>query len=201
MASPPYRSPATSPPGPAHAILPNPRKRGAGSIPGGSLHKRRKPSSLSASHSSHPLRQTSFPPEEALGGSGERSPSVDSDYTAVTGSQSLAASAVGVKKRGRKRKDGTESVISAGKGGAADTGSKTGAPDEEADGEEEEGDGGDDDMVAEGGQVDKAAETKKLGYEASCAIMNSFILTTAAYSWMPSMRTRTSDTIRFDVSN
>jgi transcription initiation factor TFIID subunit 11 len=161
MASPPYRSPATSPPGPAHAALPNSRKRGPGSIAGTGNTKRRKPSSFSTS-SSHPLRQTSFPPEEALNGAGERSPSVDSDYTAVTGNQSVAASTIGMKKRGRKKKDGAESVIS-GKGGA-DARSKTGAPDEEAEGEEDEEDDGIGGVVDEGeqGKVDKAAEKKKI---------------------------------------
>lgn len=159
--SPPYRSPAASPPGLAHSVIPNPRKRGGAPIPGSSLHKRRKPSSFSASSSAHPLRQTSFPPEEALG-QGERSPSVDSDYTVNTGANSVAPSATGGKKRPKKKKNGTASVVSAGKGAAGDTASKTGAADEEVDGEEEEGDGGDDDMVDEGGKIDRAAEKKKL---------------------------------------
>lgn len=86
--------------------------------------------------SAHPLRQTSFPPDEAPGGGGARSPSVDIDamsYVSGTGQSvvSAAASAAPVptgppkKKRGRKSKaekarEQTPSVV-AGAGGKPGT--------------------------------------------------------------------------------
>ncbi|KAF2718996.1 histone-fold-containing protein [Polychaeton citri CBS 116435] len=61
MASPP--SSATSPPGPAHLALPN--KRPTLALPTGQV-KSRKASFASATSSTHPLRQTSFPPADSL---------------------------------------------------------------------------------------------------------------------------------------
>ena len=62
----------------------------------------------SAASSAHPLRQTSFPPEEAAGSNefALRSPSVESDITGITGNQSApTANGTGGKKRGRKSKN------------------------------------------------------------------------------------------------
>jgi transcription initiation factor TFIID subunit 11 len=69
--------------------------------------KRRKASAISAASgpgSAHPLRQTSFPPDDAGTPFGVRSPSVDFDAMSfVSGSQVSAATPV-KKKRGRKSK-------------------------------------------------------------------------------------------------
>ncbi|KAI1180466.1 transcription initiation factor TFIID-like protein [Nemania sp. FL0916] len=130
MASPPHSySPAGSPPYPSHSQLPNKKRTSMAtelSIAPPSL-KRRKASTMSVASagSAHPLRQTSFPPDEALARdfspSYRRSPSVDT-MSLVSGSQVSAAPAK--KKRGRKSKaelasgaasttmrDGTPSVV------------------------------------------------------------------------------------------
>ncbi|CRK48734.1 hypothetical protein BN1723_008181 [Verticillium longisporum] len=103
MASPPYaQSPtAISPPYPAHTPLPVSKKRASdgGSQP--SL-KRRKASTLSVSSATHPLRQTSFPPEARSPLA--RSPSVDT-ASHVSGSQVSAPAGPPKKKRGRKPKN------------------------------------------------------------------------------------------------
>ncbi|KAK1762200.1 hTAFII28-like protein conserved region-domain-containing protein [Phialemonium atrogriseum] len=118
MSSPPYSSyssNARSPPYPSHTQLPplnvnimtnKKRTSEGGASP---ALKRRKPSAMSAtSASSHPLRQTSFPPDESsYPGTpyGARSPSIDS-ASLVSGSQAAAAASAGPvkKKRGRKSK-------------------------------------------------------------------------------------------------
>ncbi|KAI1100269.1 TAFII28-domain-containing protein [Jackrogersella minutella] len=135
MASPPYAySPAGSPP---HSSVPLPsKKRGSTaadlSVQPSSI-KRRKASTMSIASqgSSHPLRQTSFPPDESqvqtFSPSYRRSPSIDT-MSLVSGSQ--VSGAPGKKKRGRKSKaeraseaaaeatrDGTSSVA----GGRAGT--------------------------------------------------------------------------------
>ncbi|MCJ1290673.1 hypothetical protein MMC34_002215 [Xylographa carneopallida] len=166
MASPPYRSPAASPPHPAHTTIPNPRKRPQLVMPNhANTLKRRKVSSFSTSTttSAHPLRQTSFPPEESAFSRDERSPSVDSDYTAITGKQSVGTSAFGGKKaRGKKKKvDG--SVKSETAKGTADGRSVAEGVDEYEDGEEVDGDAdGEDGVVEDGAKVDRAAEKKKM---------------------------------------
>ncbi|KAI4596821.1 hypothetical protein KJ359_005164 [Pestalotiopsis sp. 9143b] len=108
MASPPPAfSPAGSPPY-SNASLPASKKRSSNSIDLGSNNpsmKRRKTSIMSATSaaSAHPLRQTSFPPEESKGQYSpnyRRSPSVD-NMSLVSGSQ---VSAAPKKKRGRKSK-------------------------------------------------------------------------------------------------
>lgn len=77
----------------------------------------------------------------------------------------MTASTTGGKKRGRKKKDGTESVVSGGRTEAADGRSNTGKPDEGDDAEDDEDeDPGGEDMVDGGGEVDQAAERKKLAY-------------------------------------
>ncbi|KAK8017392.1 hypothetical protein PG993_013718 [Apiospora rasikravindrae] len=106
MASPPPSyTPAGSPPHAAHSQLPS-KKRPAGA-PELSSAKRRKASTMSitSATSAHPLRQTSFPPDESKGQafspSYRRSPSIDT-MSLVSGSQVSAAPAK--KKRGRKSK-------------------------------------------------------------------------------------------------
>ncbi|PHH65656.1 hypothetical protein CDD81_1742 [Ophiocordyceps australis] len=98
MASPPYAaSPlAMSPPNPSPAPLPN-KKRPSTSLDHTQPSvKRRKPSSLSQSSiQTHPLRQTSFPPEG-------RSPSIDAT-SAVSGSAVSAGGATRKKRRGGRK--------------------------------------------------------------------------------------------------
>jgi transcription initiation factor TFIID subunit 11 len=112
MASPPYSySPtALSPPYPAHSQLPvvgmnatTNKKRTADGGTAPAL-KRRKASTMSATSNppAHPLRQTSFPPDESQTPYDARSPSVDS-VSLVSGSQASAA-VPPKKKRGRKSK-------------------------------------------------------------------------------------------------
>ncbi|KAI0166921.1 histone-fold-containing protein [Hypoxylon sp. FL1284] len=110
MASPPHAfSPAGSPPYPSSAQLSS-KKRGSIvadlSTQPPSL-KRRKASTMSVASagSAHPLRQTSFPPDESLSQtfspSFQRSPSIDT-MSLVSGSQ--VSGAPPKKKRGRKSK-------------------------------------------------------------------------------------------------
>lgn len=129
MSSPPNQGqgspPAHSPPYPANAQLPSinniangssssNRKRTAGDGGPSPSIKRRKPSTMSiaSTGSAHPLRQTSFPPEEAPFGA--RSPSVGFDNDNVSMVSGSAVSVTGggggggggrvTKKRGRKSK-------------------------------------------------------------------------------------------------
>jgi hypothetical protein len=116
MASPPYiYSPtALSPPASSRSQLPpintmtGKRKPTDGA--GAPALKRRKASTMSVTSgagSAHPLRQTSFPPDEFGAGTptDARSPSVDIDAMSfVSGSQVSAAAAPIKKKRGRKSK-------------------------------------------------------------------------------------------------
>ena len=177
MASPPYRSPAASPPYPASSVLPNSRKRplphSTTTAPAAPYPKKRKPSSFSTTASgalsAHPLRQTSFPPEGTVAASSvARSPSVDSDRTGATGARSAAGAGARRRGRGGRRKDDGASVRS-GKG--ADGRSRVGPPGEGEDGEAEE----DEEEGAEGEEgaevlrelegttkVDKAAEKKRM---------------------------------------
>ncbi|KAK7955108.1 hypothetical protein PG996_015914 [Apiospora saccharicola] len=163
MASPPPSyTPAGSPPHAAHSQLPS-KKRPAGA-PELSSAKRRKASTMSitSTASAHPLRQTSFPPDESKGRafspSYRRSPSID-NMSLVSGSQVSAAPAK--KKRGRKSKAerareaeeaarggspsvvGAASVISTGSGNHKH--GKNGGGGGGGDGNDEEGDGGRDD--------------------------------------------------------
>ena len=135
MASPPRYSQANSPPFPSPASLPKPRKRPSLHLSGNpSALKRRKQTAgsiASATSSAHPLRQTSFPPEEVEAAANEsalRSPSVDSDFTGVTGRQSTTNASgtgkPGPKKRGRKSKKGRQpsGSVKSGTGGGAKAG-------------------------------------------------------------------------------
>ncbi|ORY71529.1 histone-fold-containing protein [Pseudomassariella vexata] len=109
MASPPAAfSPAGSPPYPSHSQLPSKkRSSNATELSVNPSLKRRKPSAMSAtsSASAHPLRQTSFPPDESQGQAFsptfKRSPSADT-MSLVSGSQVSGAPLK--KKRGRKSK-------------------------------------------------------------------------------------------------
>ncbi|KAL9607893.1 MAG: hypothetical protein Q9167_007231 [Letrouitia subvulpina] len=165
MASPPYRSPATSPPYPAHMSLPNPKKRpslSVSSLPPAA--KRRKPtnvSQVSTPGTSHPLRQTSFPPEESAI---ERSPSVESDVTGVTGPQSALTAGGGKPKakRGRRRKTEDASIVSGGKATAADGGSVTGQAADEGAEEDEDDAEGEDGVVGEKERREKEIEAADL---------------------------------------
>lgn len=111
--SPPYHgySPsAGSPPYPSHSQLPtlntlnvNKKRTAAGDAASPAL-KRRKGSVLSVASSTlsaHPLRQTSFPPDESPFGA--RSPSVDMDSVSMISGSAVSAAPV-KKKRGRKSK-------------------------------------------------------------------------------------------------
>ena len=93
----------------------------------------------------------------------ERSPSVDSDFTAITGKQSIGTSAT-TRKRGKYKKRKPEGSVKSGtaKGTVDGRSVKSGVNEDE---EEEEADGdadGDDGVVDDGVKVDKAAEKKKL---------------------------------------
>ncbi|KAF6218858.1 hypothetical protein HO133_005401 [Letharia lupina] len=161
MASPPYRSPATSPPYPPHTSLPNPKKRPSVNVPpyAPSLKRQKRSSIHSAASSAHPLRQTSFPPEESAILTGERSPSVDSEITNMTGKGSIAMTG------GRRRK-------SKGKGKKAAVSVKSGAKEKTVDGREatgevpddddEDDDEGGDDIIDGVQEEDREAEKKKL---------------------------------------
>ncbi|KAI4141006.1 MAG: hypothetical protein LQ341_003637 [Variospora aurantia] len=150
MASSSYRSPATSPQYPSSASLPNPKKRPSLSVTSHPPNaKRRKPtnaSQVSTPGTSHPLRQTSFPPEESALDFGERSPSVESDVTGVTGvtgHQSIRTSGTQQRKprkKGRKMKTEEISVVSGGKAVAADAASAAGQVAEDGEDDDDDGD-------------------------------------------------------------
>ncbi|KAI4192951.1 MAG: hypothetical protein LQ346_004066 [Caloplaca aetnensis] len=173
MASPPYRSPAQSPPYPSSASLPNPKKRPSLSV---TSHppaaKRRKPTNASQASTpatSHPLRQTSFPPQGSAVDIGERSPSVESDVTGMTGltgHQSTMTSGNQQrkpKKRGRKKKTEEGSVVNGGKLAAADAASAAGNQAEEA--EDDEDDAEENDVVmGDQEKQQRAKEKADLGF-------------------------------------
>ena len=98
---------------------------------------------------------------------GERSPSVESDVTGVTGGKSVAASARGRPKGILKRRTNTAtgSVKSGPKAGTIDGRSRIdgGGGDEviEEDEDDEQQDNG---LVEAGDKVDKLAEEKKMAY-------------------------------------
>lgn len=157
MASPPHRSQIPYPP------ISNPKKRPP--LPIGSqapASKRRKHPSISNASTpgtSHPLRQTSFPPEEAAIDD-TRSISVESDATGVTGGRSIVTAETGAKggKRGRKKK-GEPSVKSGARGADGSLGGQGEGQGEE---EEEEDVDVDEGLEDDGEKVDKDAEKKNL---------------------------------------
>ena len=161
MASPPSRSPAPSPPYPPHTSLPNPKKRPSVNVPTypPSLKRQKRGSVHSSASSAHPLRQTSFPPEESAVVTGERSPSVDSEITNITGKGSFATAGGRRRKPKGKGKQAAASVKSGAKektvGGREGTG-------EVPDDDDEEDDEGGDDVVDGVEEEDREAEKKKL---------------------------------------
>ena len=161
MASPPYRSPATSPPYPSHTSLPNPKKRPSVNVPpyAPSLKRQKRGSIHSSASSAHPLRQTSFPPEESAIITGERSPSVDSEITNITGKGSLVAAGGRKRKSRRKGKLVAASVKSGAKEKTVDGREGTG---EVPDDDEEEEDEGADEVMDGVEEEDREAEKKKL---------------------------------------
>jgi len=116
MASPPYsQSPTAMSPPFSHSQLPpintmTSKKRTAEGGAAPPALKRRKPSTMSvgsAANSAHPLRQTSFPPDEVgtpFNFGGPRSPSVDMDAMSLVSGSQVSAAAPAKKKRGRKSK-------------------------------------------------------------------------------------------------
>ncbi|RFU30729.1 hypothetical protein B7463_g5601, partial [Scytalidium lignicola] len=105
MASPPYSHSysAISSPYASNTALPQAPKRRQSDMPfSGPTVKRRKASLVSTTSSNHPLRQTSFPPENASQALYSRSPSVET-MSLVSGS---GAGSQQKKKRGRKSKSG-----------------------------------------------------------------------------------------------
>jgi len=203
MASPPYRSPAGSPPYPHPASLPNPKKRPSLSLTSNQpSSKRRKsafPSTVSTPSGSHPLRQTSFPPEEsALDAGGARSPSIESDITGLTGGQSVVTAGTGAKgKRGRRKK--TEgSVISTAKSKDREGASVKEGEEEDEEDEDEGASGG---MIDEGERIDKAKERERLACVKPILWYCAEWLIDSGFSLAPSIATRRIDTTCFDVSS
>jgi transcription initiation factor TFIID subunit 11 len=200
MASPPHRSPATSPPYPSHSNLPTSRKRPLPTISTNPQYpNKRVNSSFSNTGSTHPLRQTSFPPEEPR--DGERSPSVESIVTAGTGARSVTASTLG-KKKARKKKDDTQSVRSAGRGSVAeDARSRTGGgqDDEELEEDDEPGAAAAD-LVETGAKVDDAHEQQRIAY-GSFFSYHFTQLTLLVYYFQLSVLNKASDMIFIDESN
>lgn len=123
MASPPYNhnyGNAISPPYPSNAQLPQPKRRVSDMPTSAPSLKRRKTSMLSATSAAsalHPLRQTSFPPENAP--AYMRSPSVDT-MSFVSGS---AAGGPTKKKRASGKRKGAQNddATSTAGGGAPTT--------------------------------------------------------------------------------
>lgn len=120
MSSPPYQSqtspPAHSPPYPSPSQLPtintlangstSSKKRGAGDSGPSPSIKRRKPSTMSiaSTSSAHPLRQTSFPPDEAPFAARSPSVGVDNDNVSMVSGSAVSATGRVPRKRGRKSK-------------------------------------------------------------------------------------------------
>ncbi|CAG8960235.1 hypothetical protein HYFRA_00012754 [Hymenoscyphus fraxineus] len=165
MASPPYSyNTAISPSYPSHAQLPQPPKRRQSDMPSSAPSmKRRKASMISttSTSSAHPLRQTSFPPEQSSRSPAfSRSPSAD---TMV--SSSVAGSSRPKKKKPSKKSKGganDESSVVDGKSGtpAPAAGKKRRASNASLD-DEEEGGGGSHTMALEltsGTKEEKARE-------------------------------------------
>lgn len=134
-------------------------------MPNGKRRKSGLHSAVSTPGGLHPLRQTSFPPEEsAFDANDVRSPSIDSDITAATGVRSVATTATAAKGRiGRKRKaegsvlDGKNARRANGEG----TSARGGGDDAEEDEDDEDGGEG---LVNQGEQIDKATEEENLAF-------------------------------------
>jgi transcription initiation factor TFIID subunit 11 len=162
MSSPPYGhnnyASSISPPYPSNAQLPQPLKRRQSDMPSSApTNKRRKASMLSTTSatSAHPLRQTSFPPENGRNSAAfSRSPSMDT--------MSLASGPVfsGTRKkkpRKSKGKDNDEESVAGGRAtSTAAAGKRRGSRDQTADISE---DGGDEPTVE--ASAERQAERKR----------------------------------------
>ncbi|SPQ24972.1 1f626e9d-25e4-455d-89b1-333604b8f702 [Thermothielavioides terrestris] len=105
---------ARSPPYPPHTQLPgintastNKKRAADGPAPPPPPLKRRKASAISTASgpgSAHPLRQTSFPPDDTAVPHEARSPSADVDTMSLVSGSQVSAAAPLKKKRGRKSK-------------------------------------------------------------------------------------------------
>ncbi|KAK4462997.1 hTAFII28-like protein conserved region-domain-containing protein, partial [Cladorrhinum samala] len=131
------------------------KKRTADGGPAPPMLKRRKPSTMSIGSipgSAHPLRQTSFPPDDPMTPFGARSPSVDFDNMSLVSGSQVSAAAHPKKKRGRKSKadkarEQTPSVVGGrgtaaaslvgSEGGRGGTGGAGGAAGDEGDADDE----------------------------------------------------------------
>lgn len=116
-------------------------------------------SAASITGSTHPLHQTSFPPEEpAIGGvGGARSPSVESDFTTVTGGRSVVTAGTAKRGRGKGKKNKiTGSVKSAGREKTVDGARGESEIPEDDDDDDEVG------MVDDGKVIDAAAEKENI---------------------------------------
>lgn len=150
------------------------KKRTAEGGSGAPALKRRKASAISiasAPASAHPLRQTSFPPDDAATPFGARSPSVDVDAISLVSGSQVSAAAPVKKKRGRKSKaekarEQTPSVVGGraltAVSGASDTGgrgakSATGG----AGGGADEGEGDDDGPTEVAAMADSRTQEQK----------------------------------------
>ncbi|KAK4230302.1 hTAFII28-like protein conserved region-domain-containing protein [Podospora fimiseda] len=83
----------------------NKKRTAEGGVP--PAMKRRKPSTISVGSipgSAHPLRQTSFPPDDPMTSFSARSPSVDFDNMSLVSGSQVSAAQPFKKKRGRKSK-------------------------------------------------------------------------------------------------
>lgn len=146
MASPPYATSPSgmSPPYPSPATIPN--KKRSSTLDVNPPVKRRKPSALSTP--SHPLRQTSFPPE--VRSPYARSPSADAASSVVS-----TTSGAPKKKRGRKAKNAK------GGGGDDDQTASRAPTNVSGQGGEKEGEEDEDDEKAEMALEDVGARTQE----------------------------------------
>ncbi|KAK4038849.1 hTAFII28-like protein conserved region-domain-containing protein [Parachaetomium inaequale] len=106
MASPSHSPPYSQTPLPGINTMSSNKKRTADG-PAAPALKRRKASTISTASgaaSAHPLRQTSFPPDDSSALFGARSPSVDVDTMSLVSGSQVSAAAPVKKKRGRKSK-------------------------------------------------------------------------------------------------
>lgn len=158
------RSPAGSPPAPANAALPNPPRKRPSIGPQGPSAKRRKPSTYSIG-STHPLRQTSFPPDGSAALDGPRSPSVETDFA-----PSVATSFTGGKRRKKHKSTAPEGSVRSGKTGA--TGqraeSEAKADGDEGEDDEDEEEEGNAEMLENGRRIrDEQSRRFAVLYEAA----------------------------------
>ncbi|KAL2019145.1 hypothetical protein VTK56DRAFT_10017 [Thermocarpiscus australiensis] len=197
MASPSARSPPYPSHAPAPGIKAMPNKKRTAEAGGGPpALKRRKPSVMStasAPPSAHPLRQTSFPPDDsATTPYGARSPSADVDAMSLVSGSQVSAAAPLKKKRGRKPKaekarEQTPSVAGGraptavsgasdvGGGGRALTKGVAGGSGGGAGGDDEEGEGGEDGPTEVAATADaRTKEQKEEEHRARGMLISAF---------------------------